>query len=161
MLAHLHTQLASCLPTSSSTHRISGGKPSNHQHGHRTVESDGRVHVRILSTSESGIPGTSISDIVLISGGLEMLFSDQRKHRIIVPAAQPDNKSPADVGYLIQWLCQNLMKDPRKELFVLDDSVLACPLPFPFAPTPLSTWGDPIHGRFLEWNYLTDGVEYI
>jgi ubiquitin related modifier 1 len=58
----------------------------------------------------------------LARGGLEMLFSDQRKHKIAVPATDTEDK-PANVAYLIQWLCQNLMKDPRKEMFVLDDSV--------------------------------------
>ncbi|KAK4565627.1 Ubiquitin- modifier 1 [Recurvomyces mirabilis] len=31
--------------------------------------------------------------------------------------------SPATVAYLIQWLCENLIKDPRKEMFLLDDTV--------------------------------------
>lgn len=51
-----------------------------------------------------------------------MLFSDQRKHKISVPAVDPKEK-PATISFLIQWLCENLMKDPRKEMFVLDDSV--------------------------------------
>ena len=51
-----------------------------------------------------------------------MLFSDQRKHKISVPATD-EGDQPSNVAFLIQWLCQNLMKDPRKEMFVLDDSV--------------------------------------
>ncbi|KAK3625558.1 Ubiquitin-related modifier 1 [Elasticomyces elasticus] len=30
---------------------------------------------------------------------------------------------PSNVGDLINWLCKNLIKDPRKEMFVLEDSV--------------------------------------
>lgn len=56
------------------------------------------------------------------SGGLEMLFSDERKHKISIPSKMPDG-TPSNVGYLVQWLCDNLMKDPRKELFILDNSV--------------------------------------
>ena len=55
-------------------------------------------------------------------GGLEMLFSDQRKHKISVPATDAQGQ-PANVAFLVQWLCENLMKDPRKEMFVLDDAV--------------------------------------
>lgn len=51
-----------------------------------------------------------------------MLFSDQRKHKISIPA-QTHDKEPANVAFLITWLCDNLMKDARKDLFVLDDSV--------------------------------------
>lgn len=56
------------------------------------------------------------------SGGLEMLFSNQRKHKISIPARRHDGQ-PANLAYLITWLCDNLMKDPRRDMFVLDDSV--------------------------------------
>lgn len=48
-----------------------------------------------------------------------MLFSNKRKHEIILPK---ESKSP-NVRFLVSYLCENLMKDPRRELFVLDDSV--------------------------------------
>ena len=51
-----------------------------------------------------------------------MLFSDKRKHKVSVPAVD-ETDQPSNVAFLIRWLCENLMKDPRKELFVLDDSV--------------------------------------
>jgi ubiquitin related modifier 1 len=51
-----------------------------------------------------------------------MLFSDQRKHSISVPSTDLQGR-PASIGFLVTWLCKNLMKDPRKEMFVLDDSV--------------------------------------
>ena len=51
-----------------------------------------------------------------------MLFSNERKHKVSIPTSDEQEK-PANVAFLIQWLCQNLMKDPRKEMFVLDDSV--------------------------------------
>ncbi|KAK5113754.1 Ubiquitin- modifier 1 [Meristemomyces frigidus] len=59
---------------------------------------------------------------VEFTGGLELLFSNQRKHRITMPSSNPKGR-PANVAYLITWLCDNLMKDPRKDMFVLDDSV--------------------------------------
>ncbi|TKA66275.1 Ubiquitin-related modifier 1 [Friedmanniomyces simplex] len=59
---------------------------------------------------------------VEFTGGLELLFSNQRKHQISVPSS--DSKgAPSNVGYLVKWLCENLIKDPRKEMFVLDHSV--------------------------------------
>ena len=51
-----------------------------------------------------------------------MLFSHTRKHKVTVPATD-DSQQPATIAFLIRWLCKNLMKDPRKELFVMDDSV--------------------------------------
>jgi hypothetical protein len=60
--------------------------------------------------------------ITVYSGGLEMLFSDQRKHKISIPTLD-EEKQPSNVAFLIRWLCHHLMKDPRKEMFVLDDSV--------------------------------------
>ncbi|KAK4632211.1 Ubiquitin-related modifier 1 [Fulvia fulva] len=59
---------------------------------------------------------------VEFTGGLELLFSDQRKHKISIPAKDPSGQ-PVNVAFLIQWLCDNLMKDPRKDMFVLDDTV--------------------------------------
>lgn len=51
-----------------------------------------------------------------------MLFSDKKKHKICIPGSESRGQ-PSTVAYLITWLCENLMKDPRKEMFVLDDSV--------------------------------------
>lgn len=53
-------------------------------------------------------------------GGLEMLFSDERRHSLALPAKDKDGR-PATVAFLIDYLCENVMKDTRKELFVLDD----------------------------------------
>ncbi|KAI0514395.1 ubiquitin-like modifier 1 [Xylaria bambusicola] len=70
------------------------------------------------TSKDADIP--TISVIVEFTGGLEMLFSDQRRHALSVPALDKDNK-PLTVAYLIEYLCENTMKDTRKELFVLDD----------------------------------------
>ncbi|EKG20821.1 Beta-grasp fold ferredoxin-type [Macrophomina phaseolina MS6] len=64
----------------------------------------------------------SIPITVEFTGGLEMLFSNQRKHDIALPA-KDDNGEPANVAFLVRYLCSNTMKDHRKELFVLDDTV--------------------------------------
>ncbi|KAI0546841.1 Urm1-domain-containing protein [Xylaria curta] len=63
-----------------------------------------------------------LSIVVEFTGGLEMLFSDQRRHAISMPAIGKDGK-PATIAYLVDYLCENTMKDARKELFVLDDHV--------------------------------------
>ncbi|KAL6910847.1 ubiquitin related modifier 1 [Trichoderma evansii] len=57
--------------------------------------------------------------IVEFSGGLEMLFSDVRRHALSLPAKDKDG-NPSTIGYLIDHLCEHVMKDSRKELFVLD-----------------------------------------
>jgi hypothetical protein len=49
-----------------------------------------------------------------------MLFSDQKRYSISLPATDKDGK-PSNVAYLIEYLCEEIMKDTRKELFVLDN----------------------------------------
>ncbi|PTB42063.1 Ubiquitin- modifier 1 [Trichoderma asperellum] len=60
-----------------------------------------------------------ISIVVEFSGGLEMLFSDVRRHAVTLPAKDQDG-NPSTIAYLIHHLCAHVMKDTRKELFVLD-----------------------------------------
>ncbi|KAM3466056.1 hypothetical protein MY5147_005134 [Beauveria neobassiana] len=60
-----------------------------------------------------------ISLAVEFSGGLEMLFSDQRLHSLALPAQDTEGK-PTTLAYLINHLCQNVMNDTRSELFILD-----------------------------------------
>ncbi|KAF4313412.1 Beta-grasp fold ferredoxin-type [Botryosphaeria dothidea] len=71
----------------------------------------------MAATSTESVPIT-----VEFTGGLEMLFSNQRKHAIALPA-KDDNGEPANIAFLVRYLCKNTMKDHRKELFVLDDTV--------------------------------------
>ncbi|KAJ4187333.1 Ubiquitin- modifier 1 [Fusarium falciforme] len=63
---------------------------------------------------------SSLAITVEFSGGLEMLFSDKRHHSLSIPAVTPEGK-PANIAYLIDHLCQNVMQDSRKDLFVLDN----------------------------------------
>lgn len=49
-----------------------------------------------------------------------MLFSDKRHHSLSIPAVTQEGK-PANIAYLIDHLCQNVMQDSRKDLFVLDN----------------------------------------
>jgi ubiquitin related modifier 1 len=51
-----------------------------------------------------------------------MLFSDERKHKLSVPA-KDDKGSPVTVGWLVNYLCEEVMKDTRKDMFVLDGHV--------------------------------------
>ncbi|KAI4917349.1 Ubiquitin- modifier 1 [Alternaria incomplexa] len=56
------------------------------------------------------------------SGGLEILFANQKKYDLALPA-KDESGEPASVAFLVRYLCDKVMKDPRKELFVLDDTV--------------------------------------
>ncbi|TQV92156.1 hypothetical protein V2A60_004452 [Cordyceps javanica] len=60
-----------------------------------------------------------LSLAVEFSGGLEMLFSDQRLHSLAL-RAQSEDGQPTTIAALIDHLCENVMNDTRKELFVLD-----------------------------------------
>jgi ubiquitin related modifier 1 len=53
-------------------------------------------------------------------GGLELLFSNMRKHRIDIPSTVPQGDKigqPVDIEFLIHWLKDNLLKE-RAELFI-------------------------------------------
>ncbi|KAF1833402.1 ubiquitin related modifier 1 [Decorospora gaudefroyi] len=56
------------------------------------------------------------------SGGLEILFSNQKKYNLPLPF-KDESGEPANVAFLVRHLCDNVMEDPRKELFVLDGTV--------------------------------------
>ncbi|KAI1260018.1 Urm1-domain-containing protein [Xylariaceae sp. FL1019] len=82
-----------------------------------------------VTSGAAAEPGTGTQDspqevsiVVEFTGGLEMLFSDQRRHTLSIPAKTHDDK-PVTIAFLIDYLCNNLLSDPRKELFVLDDHV--------------------------------------
>ena len=57
---------------------------------------------------------------VEFGGGLELLFSNQRRHLIDIPSTVPQGDGqgqPADINSLIYWLKDNLLKE-RPELFI-------------------------------------------
>lgn len=56
------------------------------------------------------------------SGGLELLFGNEKSHKIDVPAVDEAGEK-SNVGFLVQWMCKNMMKDEREEMFVLDGGV--------------------------------------
>ncbi|KAF7790612.1 hypothetical protein EIP86_001568 [Pleurotus ostreatoroseus] len=79
---------------------------------------------------------SAVSVKVEFGGGLELLFSNQRSHKLDIPAIVPppaegkenDDKKPigrpADITYLMYWLRDNLLKE-RVELFIENGTVYA------------------------------------
>ncbi|KIP07401.1 hypothetical protein PHLGIDRAFT_71180 [Phlebiopsis gigantea 11061_1 CR5-6] len=76
---------------------------------------------------------SSINVKIEFGGGLELLFSNQRSHRVSIPAKVPlsskpedaeksPEDKPADITYLMYWLRDNLLKE-REELFIENGSV--------------------------------------
>lgn len=53
-----------------------------------------------------------------------MLFSNERKHTLTLPARLSDGSHP-NISFLLQYLVDNVMRDERKELFILEDNVYA------------------------------------
>lgn len=51
-----------------------------------------------------------------------MLFSNQRKHELQIPT-KDESGTPTNIAFLVRYLCEKVMKDHRKDLFVLDDTV--------------------------------------
>ena len=60
--------------------------------------------------------------LIQCSGGLELLFSNKRQHVVSLPSTDT-NGQVANLAFLVQYLCDNLMKDRRREMFVLDGTV--------------------------------------
>lgn len=70
---------------------------------------------------------STVSLKVEFSGGLELLFSNQRTHQISLPSLVPvspgkEETKPVDIAYLIFWLKDNLLKE-REELFAENGTV--------------------------------------
>jgi Urm1 (Ubiquitin related modifier) len=51
-----------------------------------------------------------------------MLFNNTNKHKVLLPS-EDDDGFPANINFLVHYLCNNIMVDSRKELFVVDGSV--------------------------------------
>jgi len=51
-----------------------------------------------------------------------MLFDNISKHSVALPRLDAAGH-PTTMGALIKYICEHLIKDPRKELFVLDGSM--------------------------------------
>ncbi|CAL1709833.1 unnamed protein product [Somion occarium] len=69
----------------------------------------------------------SLSLKIEFGGGLELLFSNQRSHKVTIPSRMPsgqgsENERPVDLKYLIFWLKDNLLKE-RVELFIENETV--------------------------------------
>ncbi|PHH68725.1 hypothetical protein CDD80_7284 [Ophiocordyceps camponoti-rufipedis] len=64
-------------------------------------------------------PAQPLTISVEFSGGLEMLFADQRHLSLTLPAEDSRGRPPS-MAYLIHHLCQHVIQDTRKQLFVLD-----------------------------------------
>ena len=55
-----------------------------------------------------------------------MLFDNKNKHKISIPA-RDEKYAPVNVAYLVRHLCDKVMKDSRRELFVVDNAVYVSP----------------------------------
>ncbi|KAI0795782.1 ubiquitin-related modifier 1 [Abortiporus biennis] len=67
----------------------------------------------------------SISLKIEFGGGLELLFSNQRSHKISIPSevtSKDGTTKPVDLSYLIFWLRDNLLKE-REALFIENGTV--------------------------------------
>ena len=99
-----------------------------------------RVFLALLHRILNPFRMSTISLKIEFGGGLELLFSNQRSHRIDLPALVPapasassvspsrsadgsePPKKPADVTSLLFWLRDNLLKE-REELFIENGTV--------------------------------------
>lgn len=85
-----------------------------------------------------------------------MLFSHERKLSLTIPAKDEDG-ARSNIAFLVRHLCDTVMKDPRKELFVLDDTVYVC-LRFRLN-FPCIIWGRPSLLSHLVMRYRGEGLD--
>lgn len=64
----------------------------------------------------------TLSIKVEFSGGLELLFSNQRSHAVTIPSIDPITSQRTNLQHLINYLRDNLLKE-RVELFVENNTV--------------------------------------
>lgn len=86
------------------------------------MSNDGGVPITIEFTYVRSCTLRNSSKLMIYSGGLEILFGNQKKYSLSIPE-KDESGAPANVAFLVRYICENFMKDTRKELFVLDDTV--------------------------------------
>ncbi|CAI7629171.1 unnamed protein product [Penicillium glandicola] len=76
----------------------------------------------MTDTSHVGQGEFPIPITVEFTGGLELLFGNERKHKVVLPACLEDGSRP-NISYLLKYLVDNLMKDQRIDMFIMEDNV--------------------------------------
>jgi len=51
------------------------------------------------------------------------MFDNKASHKIRLPSKMPGTTESTNLKYLLKYLCDELMTDTRKELFVLDGAM--------------------------------------
>ena len=74
-----------------------------------------------------------------------MLFDYKHKHDISLPL-KDERGASVNISYLLHHLCDEVMKNERKELFVLDGSLCVSP----FCPRRL--FNEPVSGALGSWS---------
>jgi ubiquitin related modifier 1 len=59
----------------------------------------------------------------MFRGGLELLFAHKRNFAFSLPKRFGQPSQNANINFLIKQLCDREMKDPRRDLFIKDDTV--------------------------------------
>ncbi|MCJ1330689.1 Ubiquitin- modifier 1 [Thelotrema lepadinum] len=68
------------------------------------------------------LPQETIDISVEFTGGLELLFGNVRKHKLAMPTSDSEGQR-SNVNFLIQHLCDKYMKDPRRDMFLMNGTV--------------------------------------
>ena len=91
------------------------------------TDDEGNVPIVVEFTS---VPFEPLEPPFLIRsrGGLELLFSNQRKHHVALPSTDENGQS-ANMAFLVRYLCKNIMADKRKDMFVIEGTVLVVSYP--------------------------------
>ncbi|KAJ5127543.1 hypothetical protein N7448_008322 [Penicillium atrosanguineum] len=72
--------------------------------------------------AETATGSSTLPITVEFTGGLELLFGNERKHNVALPAQLKDGSQP-NISYLLGYLVDNLMQDQRKDMFIMEDNV--------------------------------------
>ncbi|KAJ5753814.1 uncharacterized protein N7511_007967 [Penicillium nucicola] len=76
----------------------------------------------MANSSATAQNACSIPITVEFTGGLELLFGNERKHKVVLPSQLEDSTRP-NISYLLKYLVENLMKDQRTDMFIMEDNV--------------------------------------
>ena len=96
--------------------------------GSNPTDDEGNVPIVVEFTSVPFKPFDPPLFLISSRGGLELLFSNQRKHHITLPSTDENGQS-ANMAFLVRYLCKNIMADKRKDMFVIEGTVLVVSYP--------------------------------
>ena len=90
---------------------------------HRLAADHGDHRLRLPLREHCPLVSRTHRPALIFRGGLELLFAHKRSFAFSLPKRFGQPSKHANINFLIKQLGEREMKDPRRDLFIKDDTV--------------------------------------